>query len=67
MKHKHPIGTIAGIKGRSDMKQYLAPTLAELSCEAVDVITASGDGIVSAVDQSQASQTMESEWKDTWN
>lgn len=51
------------------MKKYQTPSLEELSLMAEDMITASGDtlnGIVAPEDQSGASGTQETVWKDAW-
>ena len=49
------------------MKTYISPAFEEFSLEIPDIITASGEGIVYSFHQSQSSQTIESEWKDSWN
>ena len=48
------------------MKEYISPTAEEFYVQAPDVVTASGDQIVSTEDRSQANQMMESQWKNSW-
>lgn len=49
------------------MKKYQSPYLEESTLDIEDIITASGDGIVSSADQSAASETRESSWSDAWS
>ena len=48
------------------MKEYISPTAEEFYVQAPHVVTASGDQIVSTEDRTGANQTIESQWKDTW-
>lgn len=49
------------------MKDYMPPTCERFLLQTVDTVLASGDGIVASNDKIGAAQTIETEWKDSWN